>query len=391
MNRCFIGDCRDTMRELITQGVKVQTCVTSPPYWGLRDYGHPGQLGLEATYPEYVERLVEVFRLVRDLLADDGTLWLNLGDSYATGAGAVGSCPGGGVQGERWRGGHEGKHGYGESGAGVGPMRQPNRMPQPGLKAKDLVGIPWRVAFALQADGCADMKACAAIERVRSDLLDAYEDEPPPDRVIAALERLDGEYREAKGRSWYLRSDIIWHKPNPMPESVTDRPTKSHEYIFLLTKSERCFYDHEAIKEPQSENERTRRLREQENGLSTRYNLRRASVDIGQPAPGKNGVARSVEARQALALLGTRNKRSVWTVPSQPFSGAHFATFPPELIEPCILAGSRPGDVVLDPFFGSGTTGEVAQRLGRKWIGCELNPAYVPLQKQRTAQLGIEL
>ncbi len=205
LDTCLIGDCRKVMRRLIEAGLRVQMCVTSPPYWGLRDYGCVGQIGLERTPNEYVAVLVEVFRLVRDLLADDGTLWLNLGDCYATGAGRVGQCPGGGMQGEHWKGYH-GTHTAGNSGKhayllGNGGFTQPNRLPLPGLKPKDLIGIPWRVAFALQAD------------------------------------------------EWFLRSDIIWHKPNCMPESVKDRPTRAHEYLFLFSKSERYYYDHKAIRE----------------------------------------------------------------------------------------------------------------------------------------------
>ena len=288
---------------MFADGVRVQTCVTSPPYFGLRDYGHPGQLGLENTPAEYVANLVEVFRLVRDLLADDGTLWLNLGDSYANDG--------------KWGGASSGKHVdalHGNTSIGRGKK-------ETGLKEKDLIGIPWRVAFALQADG------------------------------------------------WFLRQDIIWAKPNPMPESVTDRCTKSHEYIFLLSKSARYFYDHEAVSEefagPKYEGSAT-------NGAI------------------KNGD-RADKGRTIGMTTDRRNKRSVWTVATTPYKGAHFATFPPKLIEPCILAGSRPGDIVFDPFMGSGTTGQVAQALGRNWLGCELNPAYSPLQNERTMQSGLVL
>jgi site-specific DNA-methyltransferase (cytosine-N4-specific) len=208
-------------------------------------------------------------------------------------------------------------------------IKDAKRAPQPdGLKPKDLVGIPWRVAFALQADG------------------------------------------------WYLRSDIIWNKPNPMPESVTDRPTKAHEYVFLLSKAERYYYDAAAIREPDSGKDHAR------------------SILAGQDWPEPSGVImsphrglRRVDSRNGKG----RNRRSVWTIPTQPYCEAHFATFPEALVEPCILAGSRTGDVVLDPFFGSGTVGQVAERLGRRWIGCELNPQYVELSKRRTAQIGIEL
>ena len=310
MNKVFFGDCRDTMRDLIAQGIKVQMCVTSPPYFGLRDYGHPGQLGLEATPAEFVAAMVEVFGLVRELLADDGVLWLNLGDSYAANRGyQVPSTKGGP------------KHSDSQAAGGKG-----STVPD-GLKPKDLIGIPWRVALALQADG------------------------------------------------WYLRQDIIWHKPNPMPESVTDRCTKAHEYLFLLTKNERYYWDAEAMREPVTADMARR--------AAAGHTRGQVKVDAS-----RNDAA---TVRPTLIKGEDRNRRSVWTVPTQPYSGAHFATFPPALIEPCILAGSRPGDTVLDCFFGSGTTGEVAGNLGRNWIGCEINDQYAPLQQARTAQRGLAL
>lgn len=316
MNVCHVGDCRAIMRTMIANGVRVQTCVTSPPYFGLRDYGVDGQIGLEATPDAYVSRIVEVFALVRDMLTDDGTLWLNLGDSYAAQRGGT-TMPAetlaGGVSG---RGDTVAKRGRGSE---YLPHRNAASI---GLKHKDLIGIPWRVAFALQADG------------------------------------------------WYLRQDIIWHKPNPMPESVRDRCTKAHEYIFLLSKSEKYFFDSESMKEPSAQPDRVR-----------------SDSFVG------NKYVEGVKHSDGSTFTGsaTRNRRSVWTVNTKPYKGAHFATFPPDLIEPCILAGSRTGDIVLDPFMGSGTTAQVAQQLGRQWIGCELNPAYVELQKQRTEQHALEL
>ena len=320
MNKVFFGDCRESMREMIAQGIKAQMCVTSPPYFGLRDYGHPGQLGLEATPAEFVANMVEVFRMVRDVLADDGVLWLNLGDSYAGGGGHSPNAPSSATS-------KSGKYGDALKSGGI--------KPQGTIKPKDLIGIPWRVAFALQADG------------------------------------------------WYLRQDIIWHKPNPMPESVTDRCTKAHEYIFLLSKNERYYFDHEAIKETVAA------------GTAERYEYgfgkaekKAAIVESGHWHTGKDGRDNLCGE---MKFDEKRNKRSVWTVATTPYSGAHFATFPPALIEPCIMAGSKPGDIVLDPFFGSGTTGQVSQALGRQWIGCELNPAYEPLQLKRTAQGGLAL
>ncbi len=364
----LLGDALEMLRPLPDESV--HCCVTSPPYWGLRDYGVDGQLGLERTPEEYVTKMVEVFREVRHVLRDDGTLWLNLGDCYATGAGAVGQAPGGGSQGDGW--------------AKRGVMTTPNRMPIPGLKSKDLVGIPWRVAFALQADG------------------------------------------------WWLRQDIVWHKPNPMPESVRDRCTKAHEYIFLLSKSGRYYYDADAIAEPAvlsnaasrqvvpanwaQSGEKTaiahsRRAR----GGKTAFRGQGANRESASgPANrdgrdmrsvgSKNGVQKEHDSgrrmventRRDRAAAGdhdspfgaTRNRRSVWTVATRPFPGAHFATFPPELIRPCIRAGSPQGGVVLDPFFGAGTTGLVARQEGRSFIGIELNPAYVEMARRRLADVA---
>lgn len=307
------GDALDVLRT-IPDGF-IHTCVTSPPYWGLRDYGVEGQIGLEPTPEEYVERLVEVFREVRRVLRDDGTLWLNLGDSYY---GSWGNYQPTGKGGQRpkhterfQRRAYEGKTDW----------RPPTSYRHDKLKPKDLVGIPWRVAFALQEDG------------------------------------------------WYLRSDIIWHKPNAMPESVKDRPTKAHEYIFLLAKSERYYYDADAIKEPLS--------CPNAKGIAfggTKY----PNVTRRQYSGNKYDAAR----------IKGRNKRTVWTVSTKPFKGAHFAVFPPDLIEPCILAGCPEGGIVLDPFFGAGTTGLVALKHNRNFLGIELNDDYIELAKQRLEAEG---
>lgn len=307
MNRVEFGDCRETMRRWASDGVKAQTCVTSPPYFGLRDYGHPGQIGLEQTPEEYIASMVEVFRCVRDVLADDGTLWLNIGDSYARTGGSDRKPSPTATVGNTLR--------------SMESMPDRRQKAPSGLKPKDLIGIPWLLAFALRADG------------------------------------------------WFLRQDIIWSKPNPMPESVRDRCTKAHEYLFLLSKSERYFFDSEAMSE------------ESVKGASG------SSFNNGKTA--EHQLGRSSDAERI--ENGKRNRRSVWTVATVPYSGAHFATFPPALIEPCILAGSKPGQIVLDPFFGSGTTGMVAQNLGRQWIGCELNPEYKPLQDERLRQPGLIL
>lgn len=342
MNRCFVGDCRDTLRQMAQDGVRAQTCVTSPPYFGLRDYGVDGQIGLESSPDEYVREIVAVFRLVRKILADDGTLWVNLGDSYMT-------RPNGGIGHNSQLHGSKRPH---VAYRGAHGQRSTRRIKD--LKHKDLMGIPWMVAFALRADG------------------------------------------------WYLRQDIIWSKPNPMPESVRDRCTKAHEYIFLLSKSKKYYFDVDAIKEPCTSDESRPTFRGGAYVNNSTFNNaeggngnvvgnvrrsgnkeRKSATQRGCPS---DGVAGSVPWEG-----DRRNKRSVWSVRTKPYPEAHFATFPPALIEPCILAGSRPGDIVVDPFFGSGTTGEVAQRLGRQWMGCEINPAYSELAAKRTLQQGMVL
>ena len=329
-SRIEFGDCRDTMRRWAGEGVRVQTCVTSPPYFGLRDYGHEGQIGLEQTPEEYIAAMVEVFRCVRDVLADDGTLWLNIGDSYA-GAGYSNHKGTGGTQ--REDGGKQ------------------RHLSGTGFKNKDLIGIPWMLAFALRADG------------------------------------------------WFLRQDIIWHKPNPMPESVRDRCTKAHEYIFLLSKSERYFFDADAIRTPLAESSVARlsqpgldaqrgsdRVPGKTNGnmKAVRFGGNKYGDDTSAESRTKSGNTWQPDAKGA-------NKRSVWTVPTRSYKGAHFATFPPALIEPCILAGSRSSDIVLDPFMGSGTTAAVALQHSRKYLGCELNPAYEGLQKERLSGVQASL
>lgn len=281
----------------------VQCCVTSPPYWGLRDYGTAGQIGLESTPEEYVADLVDVFRQVRRVLRPDGTLWLNLGDCYCSRPGQRKETD---VAGPKQK-------------TKTASLATPSRTVDD-LKPKNLVGVPWRVAFALQADG------------------------------------------------WYLRSDIIWAKPNAMPESVSDRPTRSHEYIFLLTKSEKYYYDHEAIKEPAVAGHASG------NGYK-----RLASLSFCDENGSRGNDDGSIVAE-------SRNKRDVWTVNTEPFPETHFATFPPALILPCILAGSAVGDTVLDPFSGAGTTALVAKANGRRAIGIDLNAEYLDMSIRRVAQ-----
>ena len=358
------GDVIEKLKELESESVNC--VVTSPPYWGLRDYGtgtweggdpdcdHKGkpiptrksihdrtqpqcnnkpdenvfeiykdvcpkcgakridrQIGLEPTPEEYVKKLVDVFREVKRVLRKDGTVWLNLGDSYA-----MSSIRGGNKEFSGNVGAHKG---YDSGSVKMGKRNVPQ-----GLKPKDLVGIPWRVAFALQADG------------------------------------------------WYLRSDIIWAKPNPMPESVRDRPTKAHEYIFLLTKSPKYYYDVDAIRELSTGQVGT--------AADFKRNTKEALV------PGQSRTSHR-EDRKPTADNGTRNKRSVWTIATQPYPEAHFAVYPEKLIEPCIKAGCPKDGIVLDPFFGSGTTGLVARKLLRNWIGIELNPEYVKIAEKRLKKI----
>jgi site-specific DNA-methyltransferase (adenine-specific) len=383
--RILQGNCLERLREM--EAGSAHCCVTSPPYWGLRDYKAEGQLGLEKTPEDYVSKMTAVFAEVRRVLRDDGTLWLNIGDSYASGKGTCYN-PGGG----------DTSLGKERKAEGAHPLDRGNKstLAEVGLKPKDLVGIPWMLAFALRAEG------------------------------------------------WYLRQDIIWAKPNPMPESVTDRLTKSHEYLFLLSKSPRYYFDSEAIKEECAESQRGR-VRSNDpiggkshaergqhspgggyttpwpkgwdrsvgegghgsfhkdgrdswkgsqfhTGKTAEHQLGRASKNRAHKAVAEYEASESEEHRTKAGLLKisevaypTRNKRDVWTVATAPYKEAHFATFPPKLVEPCILAGCPPGGVVLDPFAGSGTTGVVALCHGRDFLGIELNPDYIRLAEKRIA------
>jgi DNA modification methylase len=299
------GDCLEKLKELPAESI--DCCITSPPYWGLRDYGCNDQLGLEKTPEEYVANMVEVFSEVRRVLNNSGTLWLNLGDSYANARpGSGGKCV---------------LKGCGEN-MTKARYTDINRDVS-GFKPKDLVGIPWMVAFALRSDG------------------------------------------------WWLRQDIIWHKPNPMPESVRDRCTKAHEYIFLLSKSQKYYCDMEAIKENSTDPE-----------SYTGRDFRGAKSIIEHGAR-PNSNPNSLEREGQTKIYEKRNKRSVWTVTTKPYSEAHFATYPEELITPCVKAGCPEGGTILDPFFGAGTTGVVAEKWGRNCIGIELNPDYIDIIKPR--------
>lgn len=310
------GDSLTVLKTIESQSV--QCCVTSPPYYALRDYGVNGQIGLEETPEQYIEKLVGVFREVHRVLKDNGTLWVNIGDSYCatkTGTDSKKSTLFGGKETQR------------ESG------KRPNKKPEGDIKAKDLIGIPWMLAFALRADG------------------------------------------------WYLRQDIIWHKPNPMPESVTDRCTKSHEYIFLLSKSADYFFNHNAM---------------QEEAVCTSEQARvHAARFGGNKYTSTPDVFNRTKSGNAYNYNGYRNKRDVWSVSTKPYSGAHFATYPEELIRPCILAGSKVGDTVLDPFNGSATTGVVCLKNRREYIGIDINPEYVSLSEKRLsdteAEFGVEI
>ena len=302
----LFGDCRESLKTIATYDQKARTCVTSPPYYGLRDYGgEESQIGMEQSPEEYVEEMVKVFALVRDCLTDDGTLWLNIGDSYYN---------------------YRSDGNYPQQSVSKTRQDLPQSTPVrgnklEGLKQKDLIGIPWMLAFALRADG------------------------------------------------WYLRQDIIWHKPNPMPESVKDRCTKAHEYIFLLSKSKLYYYDNEAIKEPAKD-------------WGTRDRTKGKYHNPGTGLQPHSGLTKSYERK---------NKRSVWSVNKKPYKGAHFATYPEELIEPCILAGSAKGDIVLDPFMGSGTTAAVAKKNSRSYLGCELHEEYASLQTARISAIPNKL
>lgn len=329
----YHGDCRSTLRGMGAE--TIHTCVTSPPYWRLRDYGVDGQFGLERTPEEYVARMVDTFREVRRVLREDGTLWLNIGDSYSNVGKHGGQC--GGMHASAL-------HGYSKT------RFKKNFNPWLHIKPKDLVGIPWIVAFALRQDG------------------------------------------------WYLRQDIIWAKPNPMPESVTDRCTKSHEYIFMLSKSKKYYYDAEAIKEPASlssvkrwaqnieQQEGSHRVPGKTNGTMKAVGGPKSDKQRGHGRRHAGFNARWDAMSKSEQCSGTRNKRSVWTVSTKPFKGAHFATFPPDLIVPCILAGCPRGGTVLDPFMGAGTTALVAKEHGRKAIGSELNAEYIEIAAKRMAQ-----
>lgn len=357
LNTCHFGDVRSVLREMIAAKVSVNTIVTSPPYWGLRDYGVEGQIGLEPTFPEFLATMTEVFDLARQVLRDNGTAWVNMGDSYA-GSRCGGQWPGSGLAGPQTNAARDAKRLMTAS-------RRRDNVPIPrsdvrvdGLKPKDLVGQPWRLAFALQDAG------------------------------------------------WWLRSDIIWSKPNPMPESCKDRPTKAHEYLFLLAKSEKYYFDFEAFQEPVTGTAHSRGAKEFPDGWASGpgahhaigHNTPKAKAGTGvgfgrgydrAPKPRvKNNTSMDAALRETPTM---RNRRTVWTIPTQAYAGAHFATFPEALVEPCILAGCPVGGTVLDIFFGTGTTGQVAQRLGRNWIGIDLNRANEPLQAERLRQPGLML
>uniref|UniRef100_UPI000AB42CE6 DNA-methyltransferase n=1 Tax=Clostridium sp. NkU-1 TaxID=1095009 RepID=UPI000AB42CE6 len=337
INKTYTGDCLDVLKTFPEQSVNC--CITSPPYFRLRDYGIDGQIGMEETPEQYIDRLTEVFREVRRVLKDDGTLWVNIGDSYV-GTGGDRKNPVKNIIFNQQQ----------QSNPKNGRYESICKMKDSGLKQKDLIGIPWLLAFSLRADG------------------------------------------------WYLRQDIIWHKPNPMPESVTDRCTKSHEYIFLLSKSPKYYYDAESIAEDVTESTTKRlsqNIQEQKGGVlpgKTNGNMKAKSPRFG----GKKYTEDPetffrTKSGNAYEYRPKRNKRDVWSVTTKPYKGAHFATFPQDLIEPCILAGCPKDGIVLDPFFGSGTTGAAAQKYNRNYIGIEINPKYCNLADSRNASVQISM
>ncbi len=385
LNKIHVGHCHELMREMIADGVKVNCIVSSPPYWGLRCYGHERQFGLERTWVRHVARMRYTFRLARELLADDGTLWLNYGDSYISWRANGGVGANSSINGQR--GQEEFRKASRAMKSRISPpdVSGPNRQRQRGLKDKDLVGMPWRVALALQDDG------------------------------------------------WWLRSDIVWHKPNPMPESVRDRPTKTHEYVFMLAKSREYFFDQEAVLEEVSENTHARLSQDVEKqvgseranggvrpdrpmkavsrkkkpvaGWDNRKAGAHSSIEHAAPgasdgtkfgrklAPTGEGIKSNESFDEALALrVDKRNTRTVWKIPTEGFSAAHFATFPRELVRRCIFAGCPVGGTVFDPFMGSGTVAEVAQMYGRNFIGTELNPEYAKMfEEHRSPERGLAL
>jgi DNA modification methylase len=459
LNRCHIGDVRAVLRQMIAAGVKVNCIVTSPPYWGLRSYlpeGHAEkvhELGSEPTLAEFLANMTEVFNLAREVLADDGTAWVNMGESYAGSWGAQSAVPvGEGTMRARQMAGYQRKNSH------AGSLSR-----TPGLKPKDLVGQAWRLAFALQ-DGTCRCSACGQVG--------AASQWPRHNGLAVCIDCLMSQRLDAKvlphSPGWWLRQDIVWHKPNPMPESIRDRCTKAHEYLFLLAKSERYYYDFEAMQEPVNGGAKPRGSLELSNlkrpgfghgydeqakpryktpdGWAThagahgsfhrdgREKIQYTAVGQRQGPPGnpspKAALATSgndgafVDGKDArmgrgagwrererklaeadsgtknndsmdaalLDMRTTRNRRSVWTIPSAPYKGSHFATFPPALVEPCILAGCPAGGTVLDIFMGSGTTAQVAQRLGRNWIGIDLDERNLALQAGRIApQLAMVL
>lgn len=320
MNTILIGDALEKLHQV--EDESVDCCVTSPPYYGLRDYGVAGQVGLERTPDEYIARLVEIFREVRRVLKPDGTLWVNIGDSYAGSGKGAAKYP---DNAKKYKQG---------SNKGMVGAKATTDITTPGIKPKDMIGIPWMLAFALREDG------------------------------------------------WYLRSDIIWHKPNAMPESVKDRPTKCYEHIFLLAKSKHYYYDNDAVLVPARYDGRKETL----NKGSSKYHG--DTIIPGNTQQSLHYAGRPHERWRFKDGNPVKNRRDIWNVSTKPYKEAHFATFPPELIEPCILAGSRVGGTVLDPFIGSGTTAEVSQRLGRNCIGIELNPKYKNLIENRIGDIS---
>lgn len=337
LNKIYPGDCLDTIKTFPDQSV--QCVVTSPPYWGLRDYGVKGQMGLEKSPEEYINDMVKLFQEIKRVLRDDGTIWVNLGDSYWGGKGQSGHAD---DKYQNLRVSQGASFNSPASHIGGRGKTRPSGGKHNDIKPKDLIGIPWMFAFALRNDG------------------------------------------------WFLRSDIIWHKPNPMPESVVDRPTKSHEYIFLFSKSSKYFYDSDAIREPLKESSIIRLSEDVENQIGSnrahagaKSNGNMKAVCKGSFHDHKDDLVQGQRIKEKMNHPLGANKRTVWTMATMPFKEAHFATFPEDLIKPCILAGCPPQGVILDPFMGAGTTALVANKLNRQFVGCELNPEYIKIAQKR--------
>lgn len=373
-NTFYCGDAREILVSFKPQ--IFNTCVTSTPYYGLRDYGVKGQYGLESTPEEFIHNQVQVFEEVKRTLRDDGTLWLNIGDSYWGGKGLSGA-PAPEYQAQRSHLGISMNKKYQQVGTGPGKVRITDKK-HPIIKAKDLIGIPWKLAFALRDYGAADLNAVKVLEDVMRRIVSKYAEagQAIPDKILAVIESMMKEYGQAKGKSWYLRQDIVWHKPNPMPESIKDRCTRSHEFIFLLSKQKKYYFDADAIRTPY-------------------IDLMKEATD--KPITGFNDVppghvehsAKNKSRKGFYNSLGA-NRRDVWTISVKPIAEAHFATFPEDIPDLCIKAGCPKGGIVVDPYMGAGATAISAVNNGCKYVGVDINPKNIGISKrQMYKELGM--